>query len=146
MRWLNLLFVLLLLNVGTATAGVHSNALGQCLVKATSVDDRNKLIVWMFTAAAQHPAVKSMAAVNEHQLNKANKDFADLTMKLLTKDCKAEAKRTVQAEGLQSLQNSFKVFGEVAGQELFTSPYVANAMADYVGHLNVVQLGLALMQ
>lgn len=145
MKWSSSIILLLVLSVNSASAGVHSQALGQCLISSTSPQDRNKLIVWMFSAASQHPVVRDMVMVNEAQINKANKDFADLTMKLLTVDCKVQAKKTVQMEGPQSLQNSFRVFGEVAGKELFASPYVAKAMSDYVRYLNVFQLGKAFM-
>ena len=102
------------------------------------------MIVWFFSAASQHPVVKDMLTVSADDLNKANKEFADLTMKLLTKDCRAEAKTAIKVEGIASLQSSFKVFGEVAGRELFTSPYVAKALAGYVQYLDVVTLGLIL--
>jgi len=96
----------------------------------------------MFSAASQHPLVSDIVSVNEAQLNKANKEFADLTMKLLTVDCQAETKMAVKQEGITSLQSSFKVFGEAAGQDLFSSPYVVKAMAGYVQYLDVIKLGL----
>jgi len=129
-----------------AQAGVYGDALGQCFIDSTSHKDRNKLIVWLFSAAAQHPVVKHLLSVSDVELDKANKEFAALSMKLLTQDCRAEAKKAVKNEGIASLQSSFKVFGEVAGRELFESPYVAKALAGYVKHLDVVTLGLILTQ
>ncbi len=137
-----LIIMALLLMTNPAMAGAQSDALGKCLVDSTSVKDRNKLIVWMFSASSQHPVVKDIIQVNEAQLNKANKDFAELSMKLLTVDCKVEAQKAVKLEGMKALQSSFRVFGEAAGKELFSSPYVAKAMAGYVRYLDVIQLGL----
>jgi len=136
--------VIMLLSISTAQSGVYSDALGQCLIDSTSNKDRNKLIVWFFSAASQHPVVKGVLTVNAAELSKANKEFADLTMKLLTEDCRVEAKKAVKIEGLTSLQSSFKVFGEAAGRELFASPYVAKALASYVTYLDLVTLGLML--
>jgi len=138
--------VLILLSISSAHSGVHSDALGQCFIDSTSNKDRNKLIIWLFSAASQHPVVKRILTVNNVELEKANKEFAALSMKLITQDCRVEAKKAIKNEGIASLQSSFKVFGEVAGRELFESPYVAKALAGYVKHLDVVTLGLMLTQ
>lgn len=144
MKIISLFILLLSLNVTAASAGDYSDALGKCLIDSTSANDRNKLIVWMFSASSQHPVVKDMISVNAEQLNRANKEFASLTMKLLTVDCKAEAANAIKQEGIASLQSSFKVFGQVAAQDLFSSPYVAKAMAGYVQYLDIIKLALIL--
>ncbi len=142
MRFFYTLIILLLLNSSNVFAGVHSDALGKCLIDSTSTKDKNTLIVWMFSAASQHPLVSDIVSVNEVQLNKANKEFADLTMKLLTVDCQTETKMAVKQEGIASLQSSFKVFGEATAQDLLSSPYVVKAMAGYVQYLDIIKLGL----
>ncbi len=142
MVFVRVFFVLMLFFAVNGYAGKYSDALGQCLVNSTTVDDRNKLIVWMFSASSQHPVVRNMITVSDAELNRVNKEFADLTMKLLTVDCKLQAKIALKEGGLASLQSSFKVFAEVAGRELFASPQVARAMSGYVKHLDIVRLGL----
>ncbi len=119
-----------------AYAGPHSDELARCLIESTSERDRNGLIVWMFSAASQHPAVKDIVNVTPQQLDDANKNYAELTVRLLTEDCLSEAKKAVKYEGEAALENSFNLFGQAAGRELFSSPYVAGAMAGYVKHID----------
>jgi hypothetical protein len=131
---------LMFLNLSTAYAGSYSDDLGKCLIDSTSTKDRNKLIVWMFSAASQHPVVKDLLTVSDARLESANKDFAELTMKLLTVDCKSETQKAVRYEGTKSIESSFNVFGQVAGRDLFSSPYVAEAMAGYSKYLDSARL------
>jgi len=146
LRHLSFMLAILMLSITTAQAGVHSDALGQCFVDSASKEDKNKLIVWMFLTASQHPVLKDMLRVKEADLNKANKELAHLTMKLLTDDCRVKAKKAIRAEGLIALQLSSKIFGEKVGRELFASPYVVKAMAGYARNLDVVTLGLLLAE
>jgi hypothetical protein len=123
-----------------AAAGPYSDDLAKCLVKSTTKEDRVSLIRWLFAAASRHPAVSSIAKVSAAQLDEANKTIGELTMKLLTDSCKAEAQKAIQYEGLATLQLSFQVLGQVAGQELFASPEVAAGMAGLQKYLDGNQL------
>jgi len=144
-KFLTLLFFTLGILNSPVYAGGHSPALGKCLIASTTLEDRNKLIMWAFSATAQHPAVKNMVNISEAQLAKINKNFADLSMRLLTQDCRVEAKKAMRNGGQLALQNSFRVFAEVAGKQLFSSPQVAKAMLDSLQYLNLLKLGKAFM-
>lgn len=123
-----------------AAAGPYSDDLAKCLVKSTTQEDRVSLIKWLFAAASRHPAVSSIANVSPAQLDEANKTIGALTMRLLTDSCRDEAQKAIQYEGLVTLQLSFQVLGQVAGQELFRSPEVASSMAGLQKYLNSDQL------
>ena len=140
MKYICTLLVCLLTNISTSYAGTYSNDLGKCLVESTSTKDRNSLVAWMFSAASQHPAVKHIVSVSDAQLETANKDYAELSIRLLTKDCKTEAEKAVKFEGPQSIESSFALFGQVAGRELFSSPHVAKAMAGYAKYFDNPEL------
>lgn len=119
-----------------AFAGPYGDKLGNCLVESTSQRDRNILIVWMFSAASQHPVVRNILNVSPEQMDLANKNMADLTVKLLTENCKVETSEALKNEGATALESSFRLFGQVAGNELFTSPHVAGALAGFEKHLD----------
>ena len=103
-------------------AGPYADALSRCLIESTSRDDRTDLVRWLFSAASKHPAVKPISNVSDAQLDAANKTIADLVTRLLTDSCRAQTKEAIQYEGTSTLETSFRLLGEVAGQELFSSP------------------------
>ena len=117
-------------------AGPYTNDLSKCLVESTSARDRSALVKWMFSAASSHPAVRSISSVSKQQLDAANKDTAELFMKLLTKSCRQETEKALKYEGEATIHTSFGVLGQVAGQELFASPEVALAMSGLEKYLD----------
>lgn len=112
-----------------ARAGLYTDDLSRCLVEKTSKEDRAALVRWMFTAAAAHPAVASIANVNAKQQDEANKAVGAMFMKLLTDSCKDKAKQALTYEGLATIQMAFQVLGQVAAGELFASPEVTRVIA-----------------
>ena len=97
-------------------------------------DNINQAVV--FTKPVHHLRL----SLTPKQLDESNKNMANLTVRLLTEDCLEDAKKTVRYEGEMALENSFNLFGQVAGKELFSSPHVAGAMAGYVKHLDQSKL------
>ncbi len=85
---------ILLINTN-AQAGLYTDDLSRCLVESTSTADKVSLVKWMFTAAAFHPAVSSIASVSEKQLVNTNKEIAELFTKLLTESCKEQSKKSI---------------------------------------------------
>ena len=124
-----------------ATAGPYADDLAKCLVSSTTENDRIQLVRWMFSAASLHPAVEPISSVTAADLDAANKTIADLVVKLLTDSCRAQTKDAIKYEGSATLETAFSVLGQVAGQELFTSPEVAAAMAGLEHHMDAEKLG-----
>ena len=112
---------------GNAYAGAHTNNLSECLVDATSRQDRVALVSWLFSAASFHPAVKSIASVSQDQLDTANRNSAELFVRLLTESCKDESETALKLEGHTAIQHSFQALGKVASQELFSDADVMAA-------------------
>lgn len=127
-------------SVQPAQAGPYADDLSKCLVSSTSKDDRASLVTWMFSAASLHPAVKSIASVTPKQLDDANKHAGELFMRLLTDACKSQTQQALQYEGASTIQTSFQVLGQVAGQELFTSPEVGAALAGMSKYIDEARL------
>ena len=124
----------------TSFAGIYTDDLSKCLVESTTKKDRVALVKWMFSAASLHPAVKSISSVTAEDLDNANKITANLFMKLLTDSCVKETKKALKFEGQTTIETSFRVLGQVAGRELFSSPEVAGAMAGLEKHIDQEKL------
>ncbi len=138
---------LLLLAVAAppAFAGPASDALGQCLVRGTSADDRSVMVRWIFATGSLHPAVQSLASVGDAARDRANREMAQLMQRLLVQTCRAEAAQAMQRDGLPALQAGFEALGRVATQELFSEPHVAAGVGGMVPYLDVgrlLELGL----
>ena len=118
----------------------YTDDLSRCLVESTATADKVSLVKWMFTAASLHPAVSSIASVSEKQLDDANKETAELFVKLLTESCREQAQKAVKYEGPYAIQAGFKVLGQVAAQELFSSPEVSAGMAGMEKHFDTEKL------
>jgi hypothetical protein len=123
-----------------ARASVFSDDLGKCMVESTSQADRNAMVRWMFASVAKHPAMKDVVAVSPEQIDAANKVMAELMMRLLTKDCREQAKAALRADGPVAMQGSFQLLGQVAGREMFTDPEVGKSIAGLSRHLDEAQL------
>lgn len=122
-------------------AGPYTDALSKCLVDSTSTRDRQDLVRWMFSAASLHPAVAPISAVSDEQLDAANKTVADLVVRLLTDTCRPETEEALQYEGMSTIEASFSVLGQVAGQELFASAEVSAGLSGLEKHMDHEKLG-----
>lgn len=127
-----------------AAAGPYSDSLGKCLVDSSTTTDRQNLVRWMFAAASAHPAVASLAKISEGQRDLANRDVAEMMTRLMTTSCKDEMKKALRYEGQAATVMSFNVLGQVAGQELFSSPEVAGVLGGLEKHFDVKKLEAAL--
>ena len=121
-------------------AGPFTDELSKCILESTSKTDRIALVRWMFAAASVHPAVKPLSSVTEKQLDEANKQTADLFMRLLTESCRQQTKKALKYEGDAALRTSFHTLGTVAGQDLFSDPKVAAGLDGLKRHLDEERL------
>jgi len=119
----------LLLLSSAVQAGPYSDALSECLVGKSTMDDHVVFVQWMFAAMSRHPAVASMATVSDAQFDLANKRMAELYTRLLTVTCRDQAKAAIKNEGEFALSQSFQALGQVAGRELFINPDVLKGLS-----------------
>lgn len=144
--FLGLLAITILAGVGPARAGVYTDELGKCLIESATPDDRIVLVVWMFSAAANHPDVKHIASVTEEQLDEANKNVAELFVTLLGDSCGQQTANALKYEGQASIGTAFEMFGGIAGRELFASEAVTAATAGFQKHIDAEGLKAKLAQ
>jgi hypothetical protein len=120
-----------------ARAGVYSDDMGKCMVSSTTPEEKHKLVQWIFFAISLNPSITPFANITAEQRDAADKDMAKLFEKLLGESCLKETKDAVKYEGNTAFAESFKLLGEVAGQEIFSSPEVSVASAKFTKYLDV---------
>jgi hypothetical protein len=135
MRYLAVALGVLL--AGAAHAGVYSDDMGKCLVSATSQADKTNLVRWIFATAALHPEVASIASVSQEERGRMDRDIAALFERLVTEDCREEAREAIRYEGMNTaFESSFALLGKVAMQELMTDPNVSAGFDGFTKYLD----------
>lgn len=125
---------------GAASAGVYSDDLAKCLVKAASPADVSVFMVWLFSAMTLQPDVAPYSSMTDAQRDAAAKKAAELLQRLMTEDCRKETVAAVKFEGPASIETGFNVFGQVAGRGLFSNPSVAAGMGRMQAYFDVSKL------
>lgn len=138
---LKTLLVLGLLTLSPMTiAGEYTDRLSECLLGATTEEDKLSLVRWMFTSMALHPAVEEIADVSLSAREQANREMAELLIKLLSRACFSETRLALKNEGRSALQASFAVLGQVAATNLFSDPNVAAGLASIETYISADDL------
>ena len=120
-----------------ARAGVYSDDMGKCMVSSTTPEEKQKLVQWIFFAISLNPAITPYANISAEQRDAADKDMAKLFEKLVGDSCLKETKDAMKYEGNAAFSESFKLLGQVAGQEMFSSPEVSAGSAKFTEKLDV---------
>jgi hypothetical protein len=136
-----MLLVMGLLTLSPLTiAGEHTDKLSDCLLTATTEEDKLSLVKWMFTAMALHPAVEEIAGVSLSAREQANREMAELIIKLLSRACYSETRLALRNEGSLALQASFTALGQIAATNLFSDPNVAAGLASLETYISAEDL------
>jgi hypothetical protein len=125
---------------GTSHAGVYSDDLGKCLVTASSPQDKQQLVQWIFFAISLNPTIKPYANITPEQREATDKQIARVFEKLLGESCVNEAKAAMKYEGASAFSESFRLLGQVAGREMFSSAEVAAGTENFTNHIDVKKL------
>lgn len=123
-----------------ASSGEYTDKLSDCLLTATTEEDKLSLVKWMFTAMALHPAVEEIADVSLSAREQANREMAELIVELLSRRCFSETRLALQNEGSLALETSFSVLGQVAATNLFSDPSVAAGLASLETYISAEDL------
>jgi hypothetical protein len=128
--------VILAATSAPAHAGPYSDDMVKCFVKSTTDVDKTKLVKWIFSMAALHPAVASIASVSDEQRADMNRETARLVERLLTDACGAESKAAFKFEGPTALVSAMQSLAQVASAGLFSDPAVAAGTAGFAAALD----------
>lgn len=113
-----------------ATAGPATDALATCMSDSTSGKDRKDMARWIFVGMSTHPEIKSLSNVAETDRDQIDKTMAAMVTRLLTENCKVQAKLASEKEsGEAPLKTAFGAMGQLAMQELLVNPEVNSAFA-----------------
>ena len=137
------IFIFSLFQSNISYAGSFSDDLSRCIVKSTK-NDKMVLVKWIFSVMSSHPAMKPMASVSEVQREEADKQIAELFMKLLTKSCKKQAQWAIKYEGQIAFQSSFRILGQVAMKDIFSNPDVDAAGSVFHKYIDEEKLNSSL--
>lgn len=109
---------------GKAEAGVHQEALKQCMARSTTEADRNDFMAWLFVAISAHPSVQGLSRVTPEVRDAASQRVARAFTRLMTKDCRAQTLAVMRYEGMDAFGAAMKEFGQSAGEGLMQHPAV----------------------
>jgi len=123
------LFTLIFFTSSVVYAGTFSDHLARCLVKKTTVEDKELLLKWVYAAMSAHPEVQDMSNISVAKGAELNRKTGELFVDLIAIRCKQEAKEAFQYEGEDVFKSSFSVLGRVAMQGLMADKNVSAYMA-----------------
>lgn len=127
-----------------AMAGPYGDDLSKCLVNASSPEDKQGLVQWIFFAIALNPNTEPYAKVTPEQRAQTDKRMAQLLERLLAESCVKEARLAVQYEGDAALKEAFGVLGRVATSEIFNNPQVSAGAEKFVQYLDTDRIDAAI--
>lgn len=134
-----------LLALGSAaSAQSSSDALGACLSDHTNGKERKDLVRWMFAAMSVHPALKDLAVVPPALHASTDQTVGQLISRLLSEDCRVEARTALQVDGPKAFETAFSSLGRIAVQELMTHPEVSASVMGYMRYVDPKKLEKAL--
>jgi hypothetical protein len=114
-----------------AIAGPAADAFGACMSDSTTGRERKELARWMFAGMAAHPEIRALSNVTPQDQEGLSRFMGGLFTRLVTENCRAEARAVVQGEGSMGLQTAFGILGRMAMAELMTNKEVNAAMSDF---------------
>lgn len=129
-----------------AAAGPYGDDLGKCLVSATTAEEKNRLIRWIFSMMARHPDVQGACAITTEQQAAISKEVGQLFQRLITESCVTQARTAIRYEGNATIEQAFSVLGQVSMRELMTSPKVAEGLSEFTSYLDEAKLKAALAE
>ncbi len=141
-----LFLIISMMSGQSALAGTYGTALSNCIIQATSPEDRNDFVMWMFSAIAQHPSVREQTSISNEIVEESTIKTAKVFERLLTEDCRDETANVIKYEGTAELEKSFNLLGQVAAKELFQNENVAQSLSALEKHIDVQKLEDALKQ
>ena len=121
---------------GPAAAGVYADTLGKCLVSSSSDDDKIALARWIFSAMSANPKLSDMVSISASQRDALDHQFAQISQRLLLKDCRKETVDALKFEGDSIFEKSFAVLGEAATQEVMNNPDTQAAVAKFANYFD----------
>ena len=123
--------------IGTARAGVYGDDFGKCLVKSSTDADKQKLVEWIFSALSLNPAIAPYVNIPSDKRKAIDKGMASVFERLVGEACKTEATDALKYEGASAFSTAFELLGQVAGQQIFSSPEVSAGTQEFIKQVDM---------
>lgn len=121
-------------------------ALGECMVKAATPNDREVLVKWVFSALAAHPQLVDMSSLDAASRDALDGEMARLFERLMVDDCTVQARNALADDAGDAFGAGFKVLGEVAMTGLIDHPEVQGRIAGFAGKVDDTMILRALLK
>ena len=132
-------FLILILGVFYQTsslAGQYSDKFANCLMQKTTDRDKIVLVRWAFSALAHHSALRDEFNIPKSKFTKHEIAVADYVQYILGTVCFKETKNVLRYEGDEAFLKGFELLGEIAFLSLTNETAVAEALENYVIHID----------
>ncbi len=113
----------------SASAGIHSDEMSQCLATSVKPEDKTPLVQWIFTSIALQPDVVAMSSITDEQREAISKKAAEIFVTMVTVTCLNQTRKAIEQDGEVAIQQAFQVFSQVAGRGLFNDSKVISGLA-----------------
>lgn len=124
------------LMISPAIAGPFADALGTCLSDNTTGKERKDMARWIYVGMSAHPDMQPLSKVTDANREELDRMVATIFTRLVTENCRAQAKLAVDKEGSASFQTAFGAMGKLAMQELMTNQEVNASFMRYTKYMD----------
>jgi hypothetical protein len=126
-----------IITVPSAFAGQATSGLITCMTDNTTGKDRKDMARWIFVGMSVHPEIQILSNVTEKDRDEFDRKLAAIVTRLLTENCKAQAKNALEKEADEApVKAAFSVMGKLAMQELMSDPKVQTAFTGFAKYLD----------
>ena len=136
MRKLFLILILVTFYQTNSLAGQYSDKFANCLMQKTTDRDKIVLVRWAFSALAHHSALRDEFNIPKNKFTKHEIAVADYVQYILGTVCFKETKNVLRYEGDEAFLKGFELLGEIAFLSLTNETAVAEALENYVIHID----------
>ena len=136
MRKLFLILILVTFYQTNSWAGQYSDKFANCLMQKTTDRDKIVLVRWAFSALAHHSALRDEFNIPKSKFTKHEIAVADYVQYILGTVCFKETKNVLRYEGDEAFLKGFELLGEIAFLSLTNETAVAEALENYVIHID----------
>lgn len=126
-------------------AGQYVDQLSQCLVSATSEQDRSTVVQWMFVALSAHPDLKGFSNVSPEQKDQLDRKLAAVLQTTIADKCQAQTKAVIQNEGIQAVGESFQALGQITGKAILNDPAVNTQLRGAIRYIDLNKLAVTFL-
>ena len=120
----------------SSLAGKYSDEFANCLMQKTTERDKIVLVRWAFSALAHHSALRDEFNIPKSKFTKHEIAVADYVQYILGTVCFKETKNVLRYEGDEAFLKGFELLGEIAFLSLTNETAVAEALENYVIHID----------